>query len=88
MMIAVVPGRVYVLPGGQGVLGTANVDAEDRTSRAPTPVAGLRPPEVSDKLVPVFTEDELAAILATCKGGGFQNRRDYAVMSLFKTASR
>jgi site-specific recombinase XerD len=36
--------------------------------------------------VPVFTDDELAAMLATCKGGGFQNRRDYAVISLFKDA--
>jgi YD repeat-containing protein len=25
-------------------------------------------------------------LLATCKGGGFQNRRDYAVISLFKDA--
>jgi integrase/recombinase XerD len=36
--------------------------------------------------VPVFTEDELAALLLTCKGGGFQNRRDFAVISLFKDA--
>jgi hypothetical protein len=41
---------------------------------------------VGDKLVAVFTGGELAAILATCKGGGFQSRRDYAVMSLFKDA--
>ncbi|HWG61917.1 MAG TPA: tyrosine-type recombinase/integrase [Streptosporangiaceae bacterium] len=41
---------------------------------------------MGDKLVAVFTEDELAALLATCKGGGFQNRRDYAVISLFKDA--
>jgi integrase/recombinase XerD len=59
---------------------------EDRDEPRPNPVAGLRPAKVNDKLVPVFTEDELAAILATCKGGGFQNRRDYAVMSLFKDA--
>jgi hypothetical protein len=47
-------------------------------------MANLKPPKVDDKLVPVFTEDELIAMLATCKGGGFQNRRDYAVISLFK----
>jgi integrase/recombinase XerD len=41
---------------------------------------------VGDKLVAIFTEDELAALLATCKGGGFQNRRDCAVISLFKDA--
>jgi integrase/recombinase XerD len=28
----------------------------------------------------------LTTILATCKGGGFQNRRDYAIVSLFKDA--
>jgi site-specific recombinase XerC len=47
-------------------------------------MAGLKPPKIGDKLVPVFTDDELAALLGTCKGGGFQNRRDYAIISLFK----
>jgi integrase/recombinase XerD len=59
---------------------------EDPDEPRPNPMANLKPPKVGDKLVPVFTEDELAAILATCKGGGFQNRRDYAVISLFKDA--
>jgi hypothetical protein len=31
-------------------------------------MVNLKPPKISDKLVHVFTEDELAAILATCKG--------------------
>jgi integrase/recombinase XerD len=57
---------------------------EDPDEPRPNPVAGLKPPKIGDKLVPVFTDDELAALLATCKGGGFQNRRDYAVISLFK----
>ena len=59
---------------------------EDPDEPRPNPMANLKPPKVGDKLVPVFTEDELAAMLATCKGGGFQNRRDYAVISLFKDA--
>ena len=59
---------------------------EDPDEPRPNPVANLRPPKIGDKLVPVFTEDELAALLAACKGGGFQNRRDYAVISLFKDA--
>jgi integrase/recombinase XerD len=59
---------------------------EDPDEPRSNPVAGLKPPKVGDKLVAVFTEDELAALLATCKGGGFQNRRDYAVISLFKDA--
>jgi integrase/recombinase XerD len=57
---------------------------EDPDEPRPNPMASLKPPKVADKLVPVFTEDELAAILATCKGGGFRNRRDYAIISLFK----
>jgi len=59
---------------------------EDPDEPRPNPVAGLKPPKVGDKLVAVFTEDELAALLAICKGGGFQNRRDCAVISLFKDA--
>jgi site-specific recombinase XerD len=59
---------------------------EDPDEPRPNPVAGLKPPKIGDKLVPVFTDGELAAMLATCKGGGFQNRRDYAVISLFKDA--
>ena len=59
---------------------------EDPDEPRPNPVANLKPPKVGDKLVAVFTEDELAGLLATCKGGGFQNRRDYAVISLLKDA--
>ena len=59
---------------------------EDPDEPRLNPMANLKPPKVSDKLVPVFTENELAAMLATCKGGGFQNRRDYAIISLFKDA--
>ena len=59
---------------------------EDPDEPRPNPMANLKPPKVGDKLVPVFTGDELTAMLATCKGGGFQNRRDYAVISLFKDA--
>jgi integrase/recombinase XerD len=47
-------------------------------------MANLKPPKIGDKLVPVLTDDELGALLATCKGGGFQNRRDSAILHLFK----
>jgi integrase/recombinase XerD len=57
---------------------------EDPDEPRPNPMAGLKPPKIGDKLVPVFTDDELAALLGACKGGGFQNRRDYAIISLFK----
>jgi integrase/recombinase XerD len=57
---------------------------EDPDEPRPNPMAGLKPPKIGDKLVPVFTDGELAALLGACKGGGFQNRRDYAIISLFK----
>jgi site-specific recombinase XerD len=59
---------------------------EDPDEPRPNPMASLKPPKIGDKLVPVFTEEEMAAMLATCKGGGFQSRRDYAIISLFKDA--
>src|SRR5580692_10227026 len=59
---------------------------EDLDEPRPNPMANLKPPKIGDKLVPVFTGNELTAMLATCKGGGFQNRRDYAVISMFKDA--
>jgi site-specific recombinase XerD len=57
---------------------------EDPDEPRLNPMAGLKPPKIGDKLVPVFTDDEMAALLGACKGGGFQNRRDYAIISLFK----
>jgi integrase/recombinase XerD len=57
---------------------------EDPDEPRSNPMANLKPPKIGDKLVPVFTDDELAALLDTCKGGGFQNRRDYAIISAFK----
>jgi site-specific recombinase XerC len=57
---------------------------EDPDEPRANPMAGLKPPRIGDRLVPVFTDEELAALLDTRKGGGFQNRRDYAIVSLFK----
>ena len=57
---------------------------EDPDEQRLNPMAGLKPPKIGDKLVPVFTDDELAALLGTCKGGGFQSRRDYAIITVFK----
>lgn len=59
---------------------------EDPDEPRPNPMAHLKRPKVTDKLVPVFNEAELTAMLATCKGGGFQNRRDYTIIALFKDA--
>jgi site-specific recombinase XerD len=57
---------------------------EDPDHPRPDPMAGLKPPKIDDKIVPVFTAAELAVLLGTCKGGGFQARRDCAILSLFR----
>jgi site-specific recombinase XerD len=57
---------------------------EDPDEPRRNPMANLKPPKIGGKLVPVITDDELSALLAACKGGGFENRRDYAVISLFR----
>jgi integrase/recombinase XerD len=48
----------------------------------PSPVAGLRPPHVEDKPVPVFAGRELAGIERACAGRGFTHRRDAAVIAV------
>lgn len=58
--------------------------SEDPNDPHPNPMTGLRPPKTDESAVPVFTEAELAALLATCKGGGFANRRDHAILCLFR----
>jgi integrase/recombinase XerD len=57
---------------------------EDRDNPRPNPMVGLRSPKIDEKVVPVFTAAQPAALLATCKGGGFQARRDCAVLSPFR----
>ena len=54
----------------------------------PDPMAGLRPPKVPAKLVPVFTAGELAALEQACAGRGFAQRRDAAVIAVFRSGCR
>ena len=49
----------------------------------PDPMAGLQPPRVTDKLVPVFTPEELARLEETCAGRSFAQRRDTAIIAVF-----
>ena len=51
--------------------------AEDQL---PDPMAGLVPPRVPAKLVPVFTSGELARLEQACAGRSFTQRRDTAVI--------
>ncbi len=52
----------------------------------PDPMAGLRPPKVTSKLVPVFTSQELSQLARACAGRGFTQRRDTAIVAVL-TAS-
>ena len=54
--------------------------AEDQL---PDPMAGLRPPHVAAKLVPVFTPGELSRLEQACAGRSFTQRRDTAIIAVF-----
>ncbi len=49
----------------------------------PDPMVGLQPPRVPDKLVPVFTPDELTRLEQACAGRSFAQRRDTAIIAVF-----
>ena len=55
---------------------------EDR----PDPMAGLRPPKVAGKLVPVFAGGELALLERACAGRGFAQRRDAAIIAVLQAS--
>jgi len=54
--------------------------AEDQL---PDPMARLQPPRVSQKLVPVFTSQELRRLEQACAGRSFAQRRDTAIIAVF-----
>jgi integrase len=51
----------------------------------PDPMEGLKPPHVPDKPVPVFTAGDLPRLERTCAGRSFAERRDAALIAVFKT---
>ena len=53
--------------------------AEDQL---PDPMAGLAPPRVPAKLVPVFTSEELARLEQVCAGRSFTQRRDTVIIAV------
>jgi integrase/recombinase XerD len=53
--------------------------AEDQLA---DPMAGLAPPRVADKLVPVFTPGELTRLERACAGRSFTQRRDTAIIAV------
>jgi integrase/recombinase XerD len=50
----------------------------------PDPMARLRPPKVTGKLVPVFTSVELSKLERVCQGRSFAQRRDAGILSVFR----
>ena len=50
----------------------------------PDPTAGLKPPRVPDKPVPVFDGDEIPRLERACAGRGFPERRDAAVIAVLE----
>lgn len=43
------------------------------------PMARMKPPQVPEQPVPVIPESNIDALLATCKGNTFENRRDICI---------
>jgi site-specific recombinase XerD len=50
----------------------------------PDPTARLQPPPVPQPLIPVFTSQELARLDQACAGRSFAQRRDTAIIAVFK----
>jgi site-specific recombinase XerD len=50
----------------------------------PGPMARLRPPRVTEKLIPVFTSGELSKLEKACAGRAFAQRRDLAITAVFR----
>jgi integrase/recombinase XerC len=48
-----------------------------------SPMAGVRVPRVGQKLVPVITDAETRRLLDVCKGGGFAQLRDQAIIRMY-----
>ena len=55
--------------------------AEDEV---PGPMAGLKPPRVPDKPVPVFAAGDLPRLERACAGRAFAERRDAALIAVFR----
>ena len=50
---------------------------------AHSPMAEMNPPTLAEKPIRVLSDDQLRALLATCKGKGVVDRRDNAILRLF-----
>src|SRR5205807_636477 len=55
--------------------------AEDEV---PDPMERLRGPKVTEKMVPFFTSVELSKLTKACRGNTFADRRDAAIIAVFR----
>jgi hypothetical protein len=69
--------RQQPIPDAAAVLPLA---AEEK--QLPDPMTRLRAPRVAEKLVPVFTSEELSALEKTCQRRSFAQRRDAAIIAV------
>jgi integrase len=65
-----------------GALRVVVAFPEPNVATIPDPMAGLRPPHVPDKPVPVFADGDLRRLERACAGRSFQQRRDAAVIAV------
>jgi site-specific recombinase XerD len=52
----------------------------------PDPMVGLRGPRVTERLVPFFTSVELSELEKACRGNTFAQRRDAAIIAVFRAS--
>jgi site-specific recombinase XerD len=57
--------------------------AEDPELYAVSPMHGMRHPHRPERLVPAIDAEDILAVLGTCEGTGFAERRDKAIMMVF-----
>jgi site-specific recombinase XerD len=50
---------------------------------AETPMRNMSPPLLPEVEVPILSSEQVKALLGTCKGNGFEDRRDYAIIYTF-----
>ncbi len=55
---------------------------EEEGEVAVSPMVRMKPPSVPETPVPVISDEELKALLKTCDGRGFEERRDQALIRL------
>ena len=48
-----------------------------------TPMKNMKPPHVPEVPVPLLSEEELKAVIRSCEGKSFEDRRDMAIVRLF-----